>query len=312
LPDDRTLVIRPTEADDVDGLVKLYEGLDENDRYRRFFSMYWPRPHFFERLVVAAERGGACLAAEVVDASGTRRIVAEADFEMLPNGDGELAVTVDAAWRGWMGPYLLDALVESAAAKGVPNLEADVLVSNGPMIALIGGRGYAIVPQDDWTTLRVVIGTKSRVPSWPGQHTVPRVLIEGGWSDWRHHDGAETAGLQVLACAGPIGRHRKCPALAGEPCPLAGSADVIVLANPPDGDEWNALRSAHPRLHPGVPVCVSLRGVGEVEVADTELTVGPDVDVIASVQAVATAHRQHSVAIGNREDRQPSLPEGSP
>jgi hypothetical protein len=68
LPDDRTLVIRPTEADDVDGLVKLYEGLDEDDRYRRFFSMYWPRPHFFERLVVAAERGGACLAAEVVDA----------------------------------------------------------------------------------------------------------------------------------------------------------------------------------------------------------------------------------------------------
>ena len=131
LSDDRLVVIRPIEPDDVDGLVALYEGLDQDDRYQRFFSMYVPRRPFFERMVDAAQSGGACLAAEVVDASGTRRIVAEADFELLPNGDGELAITVDASWRGWLGPYLLDALVELAAANGVATAHSRRFVGVG-------------------------------------------------------------------------------------------------------------------------------------------------------------------------------------
>ncbi|HEX4980898.1 MAG TPA: hypothetical protein VFV63_04335 [Ilumatobacteraceae bacterium] len=304
LSDDRIVVIRPIEADDVDGLVALYEGLDADDRYRRFFSMYFPQRPFFEHMVVAAQRGGACLAAEVVDPSGARRIVAEADFELLPNGDGELAVTVDASWRGWLGPYLLDALVESAAASGVPNLEAEVLVSNRPMFALVRGRGHVVVPQDDWTTLRVVIGTTGRVPSWPGQRAGPRVLIEGGWSERRRRGASWTGGLQVLACPGPIARRRRCPALDGEQCPLAASADVIVISNPPDGEEWKVLRAAHPRLHPDVPVCVALGGgTGQVELAETELGVDPDADVIAVVERVAEAHSRRFVGDGNGEDR---------
>lgn len=312
LSDDRIVVMRPIEPDDIDGLVALYEGLDHEDRYRRFFSVYFPRRPFFERMVDAAQRGGACLAAEVVDASGTRRIVAEADFELLPNGDGELAIVVEASWRGWLGPYLLDALVELAAANGVPNLEADVLASNRPMLALVRGRGYVVVPQDDWTTLRVVIGTTGRVPTWPGRRTGPRVLIEGGWNEWRRRDAAGTGGPQVLACPGPIARKRRCPALGGEQCPLAASADVIVIANPPDGEEWNALRAAHPRLHPDVLVCVALRGgTGQAEVAETELSVGPDVDLIDVVERVAEAHARRFAGVGNGEDRQHSHAEGS-
>lgn len=40
------------------------------------------------------------------------------------------------------GAYLLDAIVAAAAARGVPNLEADILVSNARMPALVPHRGY--------------------------------------------------------------------------------------------------------------------------------------------------------------------------
>ena len=37
---------------------------------------------------------------------------------------------------------LLDALVAAAAARGVPNLQADILASNVRMLALVADRGY--------------------------------------------------------------------------------------------------------------------------------------------------------------------------
>ena len=49
-----------------------------------------------------------------------------AGYALLANGNGELGITTAAAWRGWLGPYLLDLLVEVAHAEGVPNIEADV------------------------------------------------------------------------------------------------------------------------------------------------------------------------------------------
>jgi hypothetical protein len=39
LPDGRALVIRPVVTTDVDGLATLYAGLDDESRYRRFFSI---------------------------------------------------------------------------------------------------------------------------------------------------------------------------------------------------------------------------------------------------------------------------------
>lgn len=49
------------------------------------------------------------------------RIVGEAEYILLPGGDGELAITVAPDWRGWLGPYLLDTLLEVAASRGVAN-----------------------------------------------------------------------------------------------------------------------------------------------------------------------------------------------
>ena len=55
---------------------------------------------FFEHLAAASTERGFALVAVVDDP--VERIVAEADFFLLDNGNGELAITVASDWRGWL------------------------------------------------------------------------------------------------------------------------------------------------------------------------------------------------------------------
>ena len=254
---DGELQIRPIENRDVPGLAALYDGLDPDDRYRRFFSAYHPPSAFFERLTTVAERSGVGLVAVWVPGGGsTEEIVADAEYEMLPNGDGELAITVAASWRGWLGPWLLDALLDAARARGVPNLEADVLATNGPMLALARARGCVSLDRGDWSVVRVLIGATTRVPTWPGGDREPRLLIEGIGCGWRAEHAVRRPGLRVIACPGPTARRMRCPAMAGRPCPLAADANLIVVCLPLDAEKRDELLAAHSILHPGVVVCV--------------------------------------------------------
>ena len=101
LSEERTLLVRPTTAADVDGLVALYERLSDDDRYSRLFSLYRPNHAFFEHLVTVSERGGLGLVAVVATtADPTGRIVGEASYSMLPDGNGELR---DHRRRGMAG-----------------------------------------------------------------------------------------------------------------------------------------------------------------------------------------------------------------
>lgn len=299
LPGGRRLDVRPVGPADVDGLAALYAGLTVEDLYRRFFSVYRPDRAFFARVASVADRGGCGLVAvEYGDGAddGDGVVVAEAGYELLRNGDGELAITVADAWRGWLGPFLLDALVEAAAARGVPNLEADILVSNAPMLALVRSRGYVTLADSEWCSVRVVIGTAGRVPTWPGAHDRPRVLVEVPGGRWHAGVAAEAAGLQVLACPGPLGARTRCPALIGRPCPLAASADAVVMSHGAPDERWDALLAAHRRVHPGVPVCVEEPAGGGTDVeagagADgqvTHLALGePEEAVLAAVRRLA-------------------------
>jgi hypothetical protein len=159
LPDGRTLVIRPSGDADVAGIEHLYDSLSDDDRYRRFFSVYHPGPSFFTRLVHIVERGGLDLVAVVEPTDGTPAfVVAEAGYFPMPNGDAELAVTVDRARRGWLGAYLLDVLVAEARQRGIPNLEAEILLENRPMLALVRNRAHVVLCREDPATIRVAIG----------------------------------------------------------------------------------------------------------------------------------------------------------
>jgi hypothetical protein len=154
LSDGRALTIRTVTMADIDGLDALFEGLSDEDRYRRFFGFSHPGRRFLEQMTRAEEQGGHRLVAVV---SGPEdKIVAEAGYAILPDGNGEFALTVAAGWRGWLGPYLLDALVAAAAARGVPNLQADILLENAQMLTLVASRGYVTLRRES-SEIRVAI-----------------------------------------------------------------------------------------------------------------------------------------------------------
>lgn len=136
----RTLTVRTVTAADVEGLDALFEGLSDDDRYSRFFGMSHPGRKFLEQMTRAEEEGGFRLVAIVSGAAD--RLVAEAGYAILPDGNGDFAVTVASDWRGWLGPYLLHAVVAAAAARGVPNLQADILITNIQSFAMVSSRGY--------------------------------------------------------------------------------------------------------------------------------------------------------------------------
>jgi hypothetical protein len=245
LPGRIVLLVRAIEPDDVDAVTELHRRLSPEAVYRRFFTAVLPPPSFFERLATVEARGGVGLVAEVVEAPAEedRRIVAEVDVEPLANGNGEIAVVVDARWRGWLGPYVVELACREARRHGVPNLEAEVLTCNRQMRALTRARGEAFLPHSDWQEVRVVFATDGPVPSWlPGDR--PRILVEQRGVAFDAVAGLEAAGFDVLACAGRTTGRPGCPLLDGGTCPLAAGADAIVVVMAPS-EEREALVAAH-------------------------------------------------------------------
>ncbi|MFM7536654.1 MAG: N-acetyltransferase family protein [Acidimicrobiales bacterium] len=262
LPHGRVLTIRPGGPADADALDALYAALPEEDHYRRFFTAGRPPRPFLDRWTHVAERGGLLLVAEVDGPTPGARpgaapaLVAEAGFSLLPNGNGELGITVASGWRGWLAPYLLDVLLSEAAARGIGAIEAEVLLANRPMHALLRSRGPVVAARPDRTTTRLVIATVGRVPAWPPRHQRPRLLVEARRAHWHGEPGAAAHGIEVLTCAGPGGRPGPgCPVLRGAPCPLVYDADAVVVALP-DDDATARLLDAHRTTHPDLPIFV--------------------------------------------------------
>jgi len=256
LPDGRVLVIRRATAADVDRMIDFYRSLPLEDRYFRFFTGGLPPRAHFERTVDVATHGGVALVVEVI-AGNDVQLVGDACYVPQADGDGELAVTIDPNWRGWLGPYLLDTLLEAAAANGVTTLRAEILVHNRPMLALVRSRGCATIGDDDLSKVRVALGTSTRTPSWPARDARRRILVEAANPRWRNGITKIEPTVSVMVCAGPPSGYReRCPVLAGRPCPLAADADAIVVARSLDEQLGRDLIEAHLQSNPRVPLLV--------------------------------------------------------
>jgi GNAT superfamily N-acetyltransferase len=237
LDDGRELVVRHASAADADALGAFYAALPSDDRYRRFFSGGSPPATWFARWATVGERGGALLIAVAGD-----DVVAEAGYGPADDGIGDFGIAVAREWRGWLGPYLLDALADVARDRGVSVLRADVLAENRPMLRLLASRGDAWLPDDDLRVVHIVIPTSGRAPAWPPDTVGPRVAVEVAGGRWRGARAATAAGVHAVACP----RHRgSCPAIEGGSCPLVEGADVIVLVEGGDAAADAALLAAH-------------------------------------------------------------------
>lgn len=297
LDDGRVLVVRNARPDDVDGLAAMYDQLSDEDIYFRFFTPHRPDRDLFERIVHIAEHGGAALVAEVIE-DGQATIVADAWYSMLPDGDGELAITVAPSWRGWLGSYLLDALLEVAAARGVRNLQAEILLRNRGMLALVRRRGCVTVA-DDGPSVRVAIGSGGRPPTWAPKAPHPRVLVEGRRS-WHAQTEAERKGLDVLVCPGPP-TGRECPGVAHGECPLAEEADAVVISIPADGERTRELLRMHHEMHPDIPVFVESRRNEAAELEREGVVPLPsylsDAEIVERLLRVLSQHPHHPDAV---------------
>lgn len=157
-------MVRPTSRDDASALGALYDRLSDADLYHRFFSVTHPGERFLASWCDVGARGGWGLLAEVHDPRHPteRQVVAEAGYVPDLGGEAELAICVDPHWRGWLGPFLLDAVLRAAADRGVDHVWADVLRENRPMVALARARGAEVVAQADPTEVRLRIPTGTR------------------------------------------------------------------------------------------------------------------------------------------------------
>ena len=156
-PDAPALTVRTVTDADVEGLDALFQGLPREDRYHRFFHFCHPARRFLEQLTRAEDEGGYRLVAAVSGAGG--ELVAEAGYAILPDGDGEFALTVAPGWQGWrLGRRLLGAVVAAAAARGVPNLQADIMLGNSRMLALLRRHGYITLAREELSEMRIAIG----------------------------------------------------------------------------------------------------------------------------------------------------------
>jgi hypothetical protein len=294
LPGARTLLVRPVSDDDLDGLAALYERVG-GGLHRHVVSTRRSDRGLAQRLATIDSRGGFGLVAVIFGPGipGEGQIVGQAGYEPLPNGDGQLELAMTAEWSGWPLPYLLDSLRQAAAARGVPNLEADLPAADVTMLALARSRGALAIPTDEWGSVRVIIGTRGRMPTWPGPHDRPRVLVEVPGGRWPAARAAQEAGLQVLTCPGPRNLHG-CPVLRGERCATAAAADTIVVVQPSVDEWWRRLLDRHQLEHPGVPLCVAYHRNGAPPgAAPLPEDAGSPSSVVTLVDRLARAHAKN-------------------
>jgi hypothetical protein len=255
------MTIRPIGPGDADALEALWASLPPDDRRRRFFTAATPPRSVVERWVRVGQHGGYAVVALVdrapdayVRTNPPPELVGDAGYVPLPDGSGELAVTVAPSWRGWLGPFLLDAVLTAAAARGIRSLQALVLRENRPMLAIARARGWATLNDDDWLETRLLLPTAGHVPCWPPRHDRLRLVVEAAGGRWHQVVDAQQAGFDVVACPGPSALpRRRCPLLDAGTCPLVEDADVVVVALPAADPARRLLVDAHRRRRAGPP-----------------------------------------------------------
>lgn len=242
----RHLTVSEALPDDAPRVLEMYQRLSHHDTHLRFHSGFRPNAAFVDNWLDRSTRGGAVLIVIEGDIE-TGRVIADAGYIPSDPQTAELAMTIDPERRGWLGPYLLDVMVEHARAAGIVNLVAEVLTNNCAMMALLRARGCAFEPSSDLSVARVLIGTEAHTPVWTDDAPHPRILIEGSSGSWHGARAAQQAGIGILVCPGPErGRAHRCPLLEGSRCPLVDEADAVIVTLPPD-DVSGRLLEAHER-----------------------------------------------------------------
>jgi acetyltransferase len=156
-----TLEIRPVTPDDAGRLIDLVDRCSDGARYFRFHAAK-PRLRAPEAEYLAAVDGRARVALVATGTEdGDERIVADARFDVVGDGDAEAALLLrdDVTNRG-LGTLLLDRLLELAAGLEIRRILLDILPENRAMLALAHRVGAQPVAFDGRSVLYAVEVTR--------------------------------------------------------------------------------------------------------------------------------------------------------
>ncbi|WP_236794269.1 bifunctional GNAT family N-acetyltransferase/acetate--CoA ligase family protein [Amycolatopsis sp. GM8] len=258
LADGEVVLIRPLRPRDVDAVLALHEGLDERDRYLRFFGS----PSGLDRLCarIAGELGPTHGA---VGAFRQDQLIGVAHFEAGGDpAEAEVALAVDGhAQAHGVGTLLLEHLASVARALGIRRFTGEVLAENTRMVRVFADLGlpYRMSPggperqfvlvlepgENYWTALAerervadvaslrsvlqpesvAVIGA-SRYPGSIG-HAVLRNLLDGGFPGKLFAVNPHATEISGVPCAPSVLDLPECPDLAIVCVPAAAAADAV-------------------------------------------------------------------------------------
>jgi len=136
-------VIKPTD----ESMIRdLFYNLSESSVYFRYFSPKRSMPHDnLEKYVNLKEEEGISLVV-TIGPRENRRIIAEARYLIEPNNQfPETAFMVDEEYQGrGIATYLVNYMTEIARERGIQGFQADVLLSNLPMIKVFESVPYVL------------------------------------------------------------------------------------------------------------------------------------------------------------------------
>jgi RimJ/RimL family protein N-acetyltransferase len=164
LEDGTEVTIRAIRREDQDGIREVFENLDEESNYRRFFG---PKKelteaelaHFTDldfRQVVGLVATVQTDKGEALVAGG--RFAAE---DEAPRRSAELAFTTVAGYRGrGLADLLLRHLAGIAKELGISQFEGDVLAENQPMLAVLRQSGLPMQQHREGNVIHVTLSLK--------------------------------------------------------------------------------------------------------------------------------------------------------
>ncbi|MES2960287.1 MAG: GNAT family N-acetyltransferase [Pseudomonadota bacterium] len=151
LSDARVVTVRPVLPQDVDAERSFVSDLSPHSRRLRFHGAVNALPDSLLQAMTAIDyQDHVALIAEAIDEDGAGRLVADARYVVDDAGGAEFAIAVADDWQHiGLGSALLKRLGRHAHRQGLQHLEGAVLVSNGPMLALMRRWGAALRPDPD-------------------------------------------------------------------------------------------------------------------------------------------------------------------
>lgn len=147
LPGGERVRIRPARLSDERALQELLYGLSDQSVYRRFLAHKRTHPHEeVQALVDADERSSMALVALSEAEGEASPLLGSVRYDVDPaSGLADVAFVVREDWQGrGLGTALMRCTQEVARARGVAGLQADVLATNKPMLAVFHASGLHV------------------------------------------------------------------------------------------------------------------------------------------------------------------------